>query len=432
MIQPEQEIGDFPIALIDRVEPGTLGPEEALTSQYREYLNIRIRFLLDRFRRFPDFPGVHTGYDSITGEEFSEEHLYSYSWINGRGACVCARFAGRFPAYHDELMAFSLHAIRTMEHHRRTNAGRFPFMADRNGIEQAASGHRPRDSRSYSDLYACFGFLEYGVRAGDRERIDTAEEVFAQIISALRERRFVSEPDPIEGDLLFENPWSVALDLANECAKQLNAPSYLDTGAQLVQYLLDAHYLGDLGAFVEYATRAGEPSADESGRYIVDPGHAIELAAFALEFSRLAQKNDTHAALRQRIDRICPDLILWNVAKGWNPNHPGLFKTIDAVTEVAVNDTMPWWILPEAMLALLLAYESRRDGVFLERFRDAHNAYFGNYMNSRTAWGPIQNRDGGTGEPVDIPPACKFQDPEFHSGKNLLTVIDTMERIACI
>ena len=41
-----------------------------------------------------------------------------------------------------------------------------------------------------------------------------------------------------------------------------------------------------------------------------------------------------------------------------------------------------------------------------------------------------QNIDGKTGKPVDLVPACKFQDPEFHSGKNILTVTEVYKRIA--
>jgi hypothetical protein len=50
-------------------------------------------------------------------------------------------------------------------------------------------------------------------------------------------------------------------------------------------------------------------------------------------------------------------------------------------------------------------------------------------MNPLTDYGPFQNISGSTGEPVDIVPACKFQDPEFHSGRNLLTVVGVAKRV---
>jgi hypothetical protein len=59
------------------------------------------------------------------------------------------------------------------------------------------------------------------------------------------------------------------------------------------------------------------------------------------------------------------------------------YKTIDAESKRPVNDTMPWWILPETMLALMLSYERTRDRENLEMYRDAHNAiYKGDYRTA--------------------------------------------------
>jgi mannose/cellobiose epimerase-like protein (N-acyl-D-glucosamine 2-epimerase family) len=126
---------------------------------------------------------------------------------------------------------------------------------------------------------------------------------------------------------------------------------------------------------------------------------------------------------------IAPRTILWNIENGWNAAHPGIYKTIDAHSRRPIDETMPWWILPEALLAVLLAYERTRDEGFLDQFRKIHNTYFSTYMNPKTDFGPFQNIDGRTGKPITIVPACKFQDPEFHSGKNLLTVAEVLGRV---
>jgi mannose/cellobiose epimerase-like protein (N-acyl-D-glucosamine 2-epimerase family) len=247
-------------------------------------------------------------------------------------------------------------------------------------------------------------------------------------VAALNENRFLDEPDPGQEGGVAENPWSWALDLTNEFAKQLQEPAYLDVGARLLQRLLDHYYLPDVGALVEYATPEGLPLADDQGRYVVDPGHSIEFASFALEFSRLAELAGAHEALRADANRLCPPLILWNLARGWNPAHPGIFKSFDLNTGQPINRTMPWWSLPETMLALLLAFERTRDVQLLSKYKDVNNAYFGRYLNPKTGYGPYQTLDGDTGQPLDLPPACKFQDPEFHSGKNILTCIQVLER----
>jgi mannose/cellobiose epimerase-like protein (N-acyl-D-glucosamine 2-epimerase family) len=273
------------------------------------------------------------------------------------------------------------------------------------------------------------GFLEYGARNADSRRLQMAKNILSETVEALRKNMFLTEPDPTPPDRIPENPWSVALDAANELTKHLDDPRYLDIGAELISHLLDRYYREDIGAFVEYVTPAGKPFRDENGRETVDPGHAIEFFSFALEFSRLAEQHARHAAVRERVNMVAPRAILWNIEKGWNAAHPGIYKTIDARTGAPINDTMPWWILPETLLAVLLAYERTRDPLYLSKFKSVHNAYFAGYMNPVTDFGPFQNIDGKTGKPIDIVPACKFQDPEFHSGKNLLTVTHVIRRV---
>ena len=411
------------------VAPVDLQNLEPTRQQYLHYCEGRIRFLLERKRRFREFPGVQTGYNSITGAEFPSSDLLSYSWINGRGACVFARFSRHFPGLSSELRAWATSVIETLEKHWELNDHSFPFLVDLKGKEKVVGQPKPRGHRSYSDLYVGMGFLEHGVTFSDTKRIQTAKEIFEQTVQALRGNRFVTEPDLTPADRILENPFSVALDLANEFAKQLHDSSYLDVGAELITHLLDRYYRADRGAFVEYVTPDGKPFLDEHGMETADPGHAIEFCSFALEFARLSEIEGRHEALRKRVNEVAPRVIWWNIEHGWNPAHPGIYKTIDARSLKPINETMPWWILPETMLALLLAYESTRDSRFMQSYKRAHDTYFNAYMNPRIEWGPFQNIDGRTGAPVDIVPACKFQDPEFHSGKNLLTASEVLGRL---
>ena len=134
-----------------------------------------------------------------------------------------------------------------------------------------------------------------------------------------------------------------------------------------------------------------------------------------------------HEALRAEVNRIGPDLIAWNLARGLNQQHPGIVKSFDLHTGQPIDSRMPWWSLPETMLALLLALERTGDSACsCERYREVNNAYVRRYLNPRTGYGPYQTLDGDTGRPLDAAPACKFQDPEFHSGKNLLSCIDVL------
>ncbi|MBN1396160.1 MAG: AGE family epimerase/isomerase [Pirellulales bacterium] len=404
--------------------------DDRLIEAYHEYLHLRIRFLLQRFERFRDFPGVHTGYNSITGEEFPAEELFSYSWINGRGACVFARFARHFPRQAPQLTAYARHVVEVIERHLEAHAGRLPFRLNPGEAETLPHSPSPQEHRSYSDLYGCLGLLEYGALTEDAVRIEAAKRLLHESLEALESGNFLLEPDPTFPDRISENPWSAALDLANEFAKQLSDQSYLDVGARLAKRLLDTHYLPQVGALAEYVRPEGGPFVDPEGRLAVDPGHAVEFAGFALEFARLAQQAGIHGNLCMRINDVCPRLASWNIEKGWNKRHPGIYKSIDADSGDPINDTMPWWILPETMLTSLLAFESTGNRRFLETYRQVNNTYFTRYLNPKTSLGPFQNIDGKTGLPIDVPPACKFQDPEFHSGKNILACVRIIKRLA--
>ena len=395
---------------------------------YRSYLQIRTEFLVRRFERYPDFPGIHTGYDSITGEEFRQEDHLSYSWINGRGVCTCCRLARHFPKWEEPLAAYAQHTIGAMISHFEQNQGHFPFVVNLDGTPGAPGPPVPPDCASYSDLYACFGFLEYGVFADDVTSISLAKKILQYSLEAIGQNRFVTEPDPTPGDRIPENPMSVAVDLLNEFARQLDDHAYLDTAASLIEILLDRYHLPDSGPFVEYVTPKGEPFEDDKGRWIVDSGHSIEFCSFCLGFSRLAEKRGTFPDLRKRIDDVCPSLLLWNIENGWNKRFPGFFKWIDGKTRRPVDDSMPWWSCPECLLALLLVHKRTGREVYRRWYREVNNGYFSMYMNRSTSLGPFQCLDGKTGMPTPVVPACKFQDPEFHSGKNLLTCIEILGR----
>ncbi len=414
----------IPIKKIDKLEL-----DESLVKDYLKYLEIRIEFLLDRFNRNKDFPGVQTGYNSITGEEFSEEDIYSYSWINGRGLCVFVRFADYFPNYKIPLLEFASHIIGHMRKQWEINNHHFPFMANFDGTEKDVGCTCPEGYKSYSDLYACIGLIEYGSRLKNQKYIKMAQRIFKEIIYSLESNKFISEPDPIPSDRLFENPWSCALDLANEFAKHLDETQYIDIGAKLIEYLLSNFYFKKIGVYVEFITPDGDLFVDEKGRYTVDPGHSIEFCSFCLEFCRIAENKNLYKNLCERIKKVIPGLLIWNVKNGWNKNHPGIYKTINAKTGDPINNTMPWWILPETMLAVILAYERDKKDEYLDLFKEIHNGYFTNYVNPITDFGPFQNIDGNTGKPIDIIPACKFQDPEFHAGKNILTVTEVIKRL---
>ena len=399
--------------------------DRSILEQYNAYIRLRIEHLLARFRRHRDFPGVQTGFNALTGRDFAAKDLLSYSWINGRGAFVFARFAATYAQYNDELMAYALHSVEWMEDIARRSHGRIPFAVppDIAAFPVAMPGHVPTGVKTYSDLFACLGFLEYGVRARDSGRIGSAKRMFEEIITALRKGLFVNEPTELNEGLVSENFWSTALDVANEFYRQLGEAQYLDVAFEIADVVMKTFYRQELGTIIEYSGKESKPDCPEGGPCTVDPGHVIELAGFFLILLEAGAAAGKNKAAVERIGALAPNLIRWSLENGWNAQHAGIYKTIDARTKQPIDDSMPWWSLPETMLSTWLAYEWTGDEDFLEWYRRAHDAYFIRYLNPRTQWAPYQTLDGRTGVAIDVPPACKFQDPEYHSGRNLLTLV---------
>ena len=67
-----------------------------LAQAYLAYVGGRVRFLLTRLEKHPDFPGIHMGYHAMSGQEFANPDVMVYGWINGRAACTLSRFARRY------------------------------------------------------------------------------------------------------------------------------------------------------------------------------------------------------------------------------------------------------------------------------------------------------------------------------------------------
>ncbi|MGE3806419.1 MAG: AGE family epimerase/isomerase [Gemmataceae bacterium] len=409
-------------------EPGPRSVlEPDLGQAYRDYLEVRIQFLLERYRTHPDFPGVHTGYNALTGVDFATCDLVSYSWINGRGACVFALFADAFPAYREELLRFARKAIETMEQHMDCHQGCLPFMVNLDGSERVIQQPVRAGRRSDSDLHGCQGFLEYGARAKDARRVATARQMYVDIVRAIRNNDFVTQPTPTPAT---QRPHCFfTINVANVFVKLLGETSFLEDARTMVENSIDSFYIPEWGAVVERINTTGGPFVDDKGHSVVDPGHTIEFLAFALEFARLADAHGMKSAIQDRLDQLAPQLLRWNLEHGWNARREGIYKNIDARSHAPLNSDMPWWSLPEALVALLLAYERTGADEFLERYRQVNNAYFTHFLNPQTHYGPFQTRSGTTGEPIDVVPACKFQDPEFHAGRNLLACVHILNRL---
>jgi hypothetical protein len=368
---------------------------------------------------------VHTGFNALTGEDLPAKDLFSYSWINGRGAFVFARFAGAYTEFADELMTYAGHVVESIERIRSKLGGSIPFgVPVRDGSRLVLGRHRAAvHARTYGDLFSCLGLLEYGVRAGDKQRIALAEAIYDEVVEALKGGSFVNEPSQLDVGFVSENFWSTALDVANEFYHALGSRKYLDLASGLAQTVINTFYRPEERFVREYVRPGGTASGPHWMFHVTDPGHAIEFAGFCLILREAAVAAGVKQPLIETLGSVAPTLIHSSLESGWNPRHGGIFKTIDVRTGRPIDALMPWWSLPEAMLSTWLAYEMTADAALLEWYRRVHDTYFLRYLNPITRWAPYQTIDGKTGLPVDSPPACPFQDPDYHSARNIHTMV---------
>ena len=164
----------------------------------------------------------------------------------------------------------------------------------------------------------------------------------------------------------------IALGMAALFAEFEPGPQSASLGLTLARYILDTHV--NLGGrwpqfreydLVEFVDAAGDPWADESGRIVSDPGHSLEFVGLFLKFSRAVRRYGGATPAQQEairgIERIMPALLARAFGNGFRPTVGGICKTVDLLTRRAVDDTMPWWSLPETIRAALAAWRVADD-----------------------------------------------------------------------
>ena len=203
---------------------------------------------------------------------------------------------------------------------------------------------------------------------------------------------------------------------------------YLDQGYAWLDYLLTHHVASDeprpapaLPYDVwEFVDDAGQPYRMNS-LLLSDPGHALEMVGLAFRLM-LAGRMDgagSHAALStaeslrvHRLSRVLQRCF----ANGFvSPQGCGIVKLFDLATRTPVNDTMPWWSLPETMRAAALGARlcdgsPSQQSALLEILRQSFNAFVTHYVRRDLHLMAYQTLSA-LGQPVEVIPATPDADP---------------------
>ena len=455
------------VTLPDAPTPSDL---RRLIEPYQAMIVAQLRTILDRTERSEYYPWIDTKINLTTGEELPPTHPLLgrdvvSGWVQGRGLESVAKFAAWLTPFDgdgevdrlsararrlaDDLLA-RLRQTRTVNgghlHFFMTPAGQaFDFGPDLARMPLALDAASPH---GYSDLFCAKGMYAAAHLLGDPDAVSEARAFCMAVYHDIATRAFRSDqPQPADGARAWvtgafsHGPSMIALGMVALFAEFEPGPPSAEMGLTLAQYILNTHV--NLGGrwpqfraydLVEFVDAAGDPWADESGRIVSDPGHSLEFAGLFLKLNRAVRRYGGATPVQQEafrgIERIMPALLARAFANGFRPAVGGICKTVDLLTRRSVDDTMPWWSLPETIRAALAAWsvvvddESRR--TCLGILASSHNAFVTHYVRPQTHLMAVKVRDV-RGEVIDVVPAYPDADPGYHTALSLIDALDLIQ-----
>lgn len=455
-----------PIVLPDRPMGDDL---LALVEPYQAIIFTQLRAVLDRTERSEFYPWIDTKIDLITGKDLPADHPLLgrdvvSGWVQGRGLESIARFATWLAPFAGDAAvdrciargrALAADLLARLGQARQRNGGHLHFFmtpaGDAFGFD--AGGDRvplaldAASPHGYSDLFSAKGMLAAAHLLRDAAAYDEARNFCLAVNDDVVARRFRSDQPQPElgarawiGDAHSHGPYMISLGTAALFAEFEPGPDAAGLGLAMAQHVLHGHV--NVGGrwprlwehdLVEFVDGAGEPYVDDAGRIISDPGHSLEYVGLFLKYSRAVRRcggaTAAQAAALADLEAAMPGVLRRAFANGWRPAVGGICKAVDLLTRDAVDDTMPWWSLPETIRAALAAWRVAGDEAprraCLEMVASAHNAFVTHYVRPETHLMAVKVRDG-RGEVVDQMPAYPDADPGYHTA---LSLIDAVELI---
>jgi N-acylglucosamine 2-epimerase (GlcNAc 2-epimerase) len=438
-----------------------------LVEPYRAMIVAQLRAILDRTEHSEHYPWIDTKINLATGEELPPMHpllgrdLVS-GWVQGRGLESMVMFAAWLMPFAEDYEVNRLierarrlaaDLLARLQRARAVNGGHLHFFMTPSGqafvfgldMKRNPVALGPSSPHSYSDLFSAKGMVAAANLLGDSASASEARAFCMSVYRGIMARTFRSDqPQPAEGarswvtGAFSHGPYMIALGMAALFAGFEPGPQAAELGLTLARHILEAHV--NLGGkwpkfreydLVEFVDEAGNPYADESGRIVSDPGHSLEFVGLFLKFSRAVRRYGGATPAQQEaiqgIERIMPSLLARAFANGFRPALGGICKTVDLLTRRPVDDTMPWWSLPETIRAALASWrvaesdESRQ--TCLEILARSHNAFVTHYVRPQNHLMAVKVRDAG-GQVVDLMPSFPDADPGYHTALSLIDALD--------
>ncbi len=454
----------------------TAGDFKQLIEPYRAIIATQLSAVLARTerRQVPGgiYPWLDTKLDLITGEDFPPDHPWLglslvSGWVQGRGLEALAAFGGWLVPYADDSATAALLArVRTLVRAladrvrdvRKANGGHLYFAMTPEGVpfELDAAFNRVPVTLSasfpsnYSDLFAAKGLYAAAHFLGDAGLLAEARAWCLALCDDILAGRFRSDQPQPQGlasvvampGASSHGPAMIALGLAALMARYEPGPATTEIGLRLARRVFYGHVnlearwpLLRPHALVEFIREDGRPAADAQGRVIGDPGHTLEFVGLFLKFY-LAVRRHGGATPAQEGELLymahsMPSILARAFEAGFRADLGGIVKSVDLVTHKPIDDTLPWWSLPEtirAAAALTHASRDLEDWLLGRRVMAmCHNAFVTHYLRPDIHLMAVKLRDG-EGRVSNLVPAYPDADPGYHTALSLMDVLAILTR----
>jgi N-acylglucosamine 2-epimerase (GlcNAc 2-epimerase) len=436
---------------------------------YTHMLLENLEGIIARYNKNPEYPFIDTKLDLISGEDLSfvtsGVDLFGkdtiYSWIQGRGLealCACSDWLESVESlsteakkdYQDSIREMARSVVMKMEEFRQENNGRLFFSMDREGNAFEIDNGRkvtldlPPTESSTSDLFYAKGLCSTARFLRDPELMKEAEKCYQRIVTNIREQRFASDKrsfdpkvqaGPVDGRFPH-GPFMLAIDMCTLFASDSHDPTYIQDGISFIKYILDHHVIHEDTSrlkqfdFTEFIDGDHNPYCTD-GHVISDMGHAFEFVGHALKFLRSIESRSLSSDEARYVDeakKIIPEVLFHNFPLGFNGK--GICKTYSLTSRRPLNADMPWWSLPEAICASMLAYEVVADAGRQQEARDillACLTAFQTYYVNPDVYSMAFQTISSEGTPVRVIPATPDADPLYHTGRCMIVWLDLMK-----
>jgi len=271
----------------------------------------------------------------------------------------------------------------------------------------------------FSECFYVMAMAQYARVSGEAWAAREAKEVFGWIMEAIADPRLTGRVRE-EGEVPSQG-LAVPMIVLN-LIQELDGGFQGEHAAQARECAAAARRFVRRERKVVLETIAADGSdLDTPEGRLLNPGHAIEMGWFLLDYARAVGDD---AAAQDALDSI-----EWSLDRGWDPVHGGLYYFLDeqGYSPVQLEWSMKlWWPHCEALVACAKAYEYTRDRAWFERWVRVSDWTFGRFPDSAHGeWFGYLDRQGAVSQRFKGGPYKGF----FHVPRALLYTAQALKAV---